>query len=226
MNGNKVLQILFRACFLLLIPAIQIFYFILNNYSSKVRNISTVLDELIPFSQHFVIPYIYWYVYVFAVLVFFLFADYKYYYRLLACIISGTLICFIIYYFFPTTVPRPEVTGNDLFSSLVRGIYSNDNPYNCFPSIHVLDTILPTLFLLKYTKNKLVGAFAVISYIAITLSTLFIKQHYVWDAVSATILGLAMYFLYTNDYLWSKVPVKRISAYIRLIKMKRAPARN
>jgi hypothetical protein len=149
-----------------------------------------------------------------------MFADPKLYYKLLVSIISGTLICFIVYYFFPTTVARPEVVGNDMFSNLIRGIYSKDNPYNCFPSIHVLDTVLPTMFLFKYTKNKFTRAFAVVSSVAIILSTLFTKQHYVWDAVSAAVLGTAMYLLYTNDYLWTSLPVKRVSAFFRLVKIK------
>ena len=48
--------------------------------------------------------------------------------------IIAKLICLFFFVFLPTTLARPEVTGTDLCSRLVRLIYTFDPPVNLFPS--------------------------------------------------------------------------------------------
>jgi len=138
-----------------------------------------------------------------SILVYFAFVDGKRYFRLLFSIVVGNIICHLIYYFYPTTVPRPDVIGNDIFSILVRLTYANDNPFNCFPSVHVLNALLASMFLFDYTKKAFVKYYAVIAFVLITLSTLFVKQHYILDAVASSIIGVSMYVLFTSEYIWN-----------------------
>ncbi|MCX7921211.1 MAG: phosphatase PAP2 family protein [Clostridia bacterium] len=209
---NKKVQGLIRLCFIAALPLVQSLYFVLSNITQNAHNVNTFIDELIPFNRFFVVPYVFWYFYTVCVLVFFAFANYKIYFQLLSSIIAGMFVCFTIYYFFPTTVPRPgpEVLGNDVFSNLVRTIYASDKPYNCFPSIHMMDTALTTMFFFRYTKNWVVRASTLVTAILIYLSTFFIKQHSVLDALSATILAVVLYMVFTNESLWSRVPLGRI----------------
>jgi len=141
-------------------------------------------------------------------------ADYKSYFRLIMGIAAGMAICFAIYLIFPTTVPRPEVTGNDIFSRLVRFVYSRDNPYNCFPSIHVLDTVLATLFMWKSSRSGILKGIALPSCILICVSTLFVKQHYILDGIAATILAMSLYMVFTNEYLFRRVTVRKIINFL------------
>jgi len=212
--SSKASKVINRICYMVLIPFVSIIHVMLNRYRTDVHNIKTLIDELIPFNKFFIIPYVYWFAYIFVVLTFFAVVDYRYYFRLLMSIIAGMFVCFIVYYFFPTTVPRPEVFGNDMLSRLVRFVYSKDNPYNCFPSIHVLNALLVTLFFCDYYKGRILRALSIISCVLISLSTLFVKQHYVLDVVSSALLGSCMYLMFTNDYLWSRVPVKRIIDFL------------
>ena len=160
---------------------------------------------LIPFNKYFSVPYQFIVVFISTVLIYFAIVDYKYYYKLLLSILAGMFICFIIFYFFPTTVARPIVSGKDFFSSLTRSIYAIDNPYDCFPSIHVLSAYLPFLFIFKYNKSTIMKIYTFIGFVAITLSTFFIKQHYVLDAVGSIIIGTVLFIALTNNTIWSKL---------------------
>lgn len=208
--ANKIAQVFYRICFMILIPVVTLIHYSLNVYRPNVHNISTVLDNLIPFNQLFALPYVYWFAYLPAILVYFAIVNSKVYFKLLGSVIIGMCCCFVVFYFFPTTVPRPDVVGADFFSNLVRYIYGSDNPYNCFPSIHVLDAFLPTIFLCKYNKNLLIRIVAILSFVSITASTVFIKQHYVLDAVASVALGTGMFLIFDSEYLWNKLPVKRV----------------
>ncbi|MCX7902901.1 MAG: phosphatase PAP2 family protein [Caloramator sp.] len=202
-------EIAFRLLFLFSIGALTKIYVILNNYRGKVFHLKTALDSLIPFNKYFVVPYIYWYIYMAAVFVYFAVTDGKKYFKLLFGIIVGMIICFIIYYFLPTTVPRPPIKGDDIFIRAVNFIYKRDNPYNCFPSIHVLDSFLAAVYInreenISY-KLKIISSFISFS---IILSTLFIKQHYVYDALSAMVLSYIMYYGFNYNVIIERIRQK------------------
>ncbi|MEY8351650.1 phosphatase PAP2 family protein, partial [Bacillus cereus] len=110
-------------------------------------------------------------------------------------VILGKLACFSIYYFWQTTVPRPTVVGTDMFSELVRYIYSIDQPVNCFPSIHVLTTFVIMLAAFK-RREQHVFEYYILTFFGtlIILSTLFTKQHAFVDAVSGMTLASILYF--------------------------------
>lgn len=201
-------HIILRILFMLSIPLISIIHVMLNRERGTSHIIKTLLDNRIPFNKFFVIPYIYWFGFgfVFIILLYFAVVDHNYYYRLLASILSGMLICFTIYYFFPTTVPRSDIIGDDSLSKLVRFIYSMDNPYNCFPSIHVLNAMLVTLFFCKYYKGIILKGIAIGSCVLINLSTLFIKQHYTPDVLASILLSTTLYLIFGSNYLWRYLP--------------------
>jgi membrane-associated phospholipid phosphatase len=107
----------------------------------------------------------------------------------------------VTYYFFQTTTPRPVVDGTDFLSSLVQIIYRNDEPFNCFPSIHVYTTSLMVVGILNSTfRNKWnVLVISIIS-ILINLSTLFVKQHVILDVVSGVGLAILIYPIFDLIY--------------------------
>jgi membrane-associated phospholipid phosphatase len=204
------------------IPLITIINTSLNRYRGEVHILKTFIDDAITFEKVFIIPYLSWFAFFIGILVYMAIVDGKNYFRLLASLLVGNLICFIFYYFYPTTVPRPEVYGDDIFSALVRLTYSSDNPFNCFPSIHVLNALLCSMFLWRYSKNIFARAFAVFGTVIISASTLYVKQHYFPDVVSAAIVGIAMYVVFTNDYIWNAQPIKRVMAFFLPPKVKEA----
>lgn len=197
----------YRLLFILLIPMAQGIYFLLNAITTKAYDITIYLDKMIPFNEWFVLPYVFWYIYTFGFLLLMAYYDYKTYFKLLFNIVIGMLICFLIYYLFPTTVPRPEIISDNILKKMVMMIYSNDKPYNCFPSIHILDTYLIAVYLLKYSKNLILKISTVAISVSIYLSTLFIKQHSLLDIVAATILGSVLFFLTESEFVAKKLEV-------------------
>jgi membrane-associated phospholipid phosphatase len=194
-----------RILFMLLILMAQGIYFLLNLTTTGAHDVTTFMDRLIPFNEWFIIPYIFWYVYTFGILLLTAYFDYKTYYKLLLSIVTGMLICFVVYYIYPTTVPRPAVEPDNLLKKAVLIIYGRDNPYNCFPSIHMLDTFLITIFLFKYGKGFLLKASSAVICISIYLSTLFVKQHSVLDAVASTVLGVILFYVFDSKYIVNKL---------------------
>lgn len=187
---KKMKDIILNLSLLLTIPLLSIVYGLLNNPNRGVYSLVTDIDRIIPFNKFFIIPYVLWYFYIFIVFIYFFFKDKKLYHKTLLAYNLGMIACFIIYYLFQTTTPRPVLNGNDFFTKLIFYIYSNDQPFNCFPSIHSLSSYLMIAAALKLEKsNKWVNILIGTISLLIILSTLFIKQHVLLDALSAIILG-------------------------------------
>jgi membrane-associated phospholipid phosphatase len=187
--------------FLLTIPLLGVIYTWLNTNSRQVHSLYTHIDQHIPFIQAFIIPYMLWMPFLYLTLVYFCMKDRNMYYRTLLAYNLGVLVSYGFYMLFQTTVSRPEISSEGLFSLLTDFLYNADQPFNCFPSIHCMSSYL--LFRALFTssiKNKrnltFIGSLAFI----IILSTLFVKQHVILDAVGGVILAEVMTRLV---YRWS-----------------------
>lgn len=175
---------------MLIIPIINISYVLLDSSSRGVFSLETPLDRVMPFIEIFVVPYILWYLYIFLGLVYFCMNDSETYYKTILSIIFGLIICYVIFFLFQTTVIRPKIYGDDVVSMLIKAVYGNDKPYNCFPSIHVLTCFIMVKAILTYRKkNKINIVFFIIISSTIILSTLFIKQHVLADVAGGIIIG-------------------------------------
>jgi membrane-associated phospholipid phosphatase len=184
----------------------QCFYFIINLTTTSAHDVTTYLDKLIPFNEWFFIPYAFWYIYTFGMLLLLAYFDYKTYYKLLFSIFVGMIICFIIYVVYPTTVPRVSIEPDNLLKKAVLNIiWGNDKPYNCFPSIHMLDTLLITLFLFKHYKSLWIKMSSAFLCVIIYLSTFFIKQHAILDACASTVLAIILFLVFENGYFAKKL---------------------
>ncbi|GAA0781721.1 phosphatase PAP2 family protein [Hathewaya limosa] len=196
-----------RGIILISVPIINILYLILNTPREHTTILKMSIDSYIPFMKIFIIPYVIWYVYVAGFLAFLCILDEKQYFRTVFSLNLGMLISYFVFFIFPTHVPRPEVIGTDILSNMVLWIYKTDNPYNCFPSIHVLNTLIINYFVCvsdKFSKN--VKIMATIVGVSIILSTLFIKQHYFADVIGGVILAFIVCFIFkhTNFHIYLK----------------------
>ncbi|MCY6484212.1 phosphatase PAP2 family protein [Clostridium aestuarii] len=187
---NKIKVNIPSLSLMLIIPVINIFYAFLNNSSRGVYDISIGLDNLIPFSKIFIIPYIIWYPFMISTLVYFCFRDKEIYHKMIISLILGLLLSYAIFFLFQTGIERPVIEQNDILSKLVKFIYKTDNPYNCFPSIHVFTSYLMIKGIVN-CKAKNTKSILIVSFTAtiIILSTLFVKQHLVWDVIGGIILA-------------------------------------
>lgn len=176
---------------MLVFPILGMMYAWTNgpNENQEVSQLITSIDTAIPFIKYFALPYSVWIFYIYVCLVYFFFKDPSYYYRGLLTYIVCALTCYMIYSVFQTTVPRPEIVGNDPFDLLMRFIYNRDEPFNCFPSIHcfssymVMRLVWTSPFRNKWNMILITGMST-----TIILSTLFVKQHVILDVFSAILL--------------------------------------
>jgi membrane-associated phospholipid phosphatase len=133
---------------------------------------------------------LFWYAFLGISMVYLCAVDRDTYYRTLLSYVISVLACFVTYYFFQTTVPlRPVLTEDDWLSRLVQYVYQNDQPYNCFPSIHCFSCYL--MFKAFRESRKVapwMRASVQICAVVIILSTLFIKQHVLLDVAGSIFL--------------------------------------
>jgi len=201
---NKVMRqekkdLIKRGLMGLSIPLISMSYPLLNQYRGNTNSVFVFVDNLIPFNRFFILPYVSWYIFVASFSAILCILDRERYLRLLINLNIGMITCYIIYYFYPTYVPRPTIVGTDFFSSLVSSLYEVDKPYNCFPSIHVLDSVLIALYMCESEKvYKWAKVVCVVMAISISISTLFIKQHYFADVISGIVFAYILYFSFKN----------------------------
>ena len=169
--------------------------------------IHVALDDYIPFWEGFVIPYLLWFLYVSAAVVYLFFKDKDDYYRTCIFLFTGMTIFLTISTLFPNGHHlRPAVLPRDnIFTMMVSHLYKADTPTNLWPSIHVYNSLGAHFAIMK--NNKLSGkrpvrVLSLLLCISIILCTMFIKQHSVFDVVTAFIMAAVMYgIVYKYDIL-------------------------
>lgn len=177
-----------------LLIAVFLLYPWLNKRAANAHIIKLWIDDWIPLVPIFSIPYILYIPFLAITLGYFVFFT-ELYQAITISFIFCIGIASIIYFFYQTTVPRPEITGIDFSSQLLRYIYSKDQPYNCFPSLHTALSVLSFLYWIQVFPSVKwsMGAFV----LSIIFSTMALKQHYIPDAISGLILALASFYVST-----------------------------
>ncbi len=102
--------------------------------------------------------------------------------RALTAEMLGKLVCMVIFVAFPTSVVRPEITGNSFSDELLKLIYAADVPDNLFPSMHCSVSWFAARYCLKAEKIPTwYKITAVVMTLAVFASVLLTKQHLVID---------------------------------------------
>lgn len=166
------------------------------------------LDDVIPFCEWFVIPYVFWYVLIVISLGYFLLYNVDSFKRLQIFIIITQAAAMVIYILLPSRQDlRPaEFPRDNALSWLVGLLYSADTNTGVCPSLHVAYSIgIASVWLKEKEATKLWKSFVVVSVILICLSTMFIKQHSAVDFFAALpVCLLAEGIVYGKDY-WRAV---------------------
>ncbi len=162
-------------------------YDILNHGPARLF-LETPLDRMIPVVGIFVIPYISLDFYVYATLILFILFRNKYFQSAAFSMVTIFLVSYFFYYFLQSYVERPVLTGNDMLTRLIRDVYAHDKPYNDFPSLHTSISAVLALHWLRLDRR--IGIPVSVWTALIVLSTLFVRQHYIADAL----FGLALSF--------------------------------
>jgi len=99
-------------------------------------------------------------------------------------------IAFLFYFFIPSEIIRPTVNGNNFFEQMYLLQTKLDAPYNLLPSLHVAFSLLVAFIL--YHENKKYW-WAILWATLISISALFVKQHYLLDIFTGIFLGYIVY---------------------------------
>ncbi len=157
------------------------------------------LDDLIPFCEWFLIPYVFWYVFIFGMLIFTLRYDIPGFRKFMKYIIFTYSVATVIYLIFPNCQQlRPtEFERNNLLTRITAGLYWIDTNTNVCPSIHVLGSVavMEAALYSDVISNKRIKLSLFFTGIIICLSTMFMKQHSVLDNLAAIPVCLVAHFL-------------------------------
>lgn len=190
---------------ILLVAFQSIIFFLTKPFIKEPFVLGSALDNALPYVPHFIWIYVFWYFMLFAVPYYISVKNKVSLYKYITTYIITTIIAGIIFISFPNSVIRAEITGTDIANKLVSFIYKMDTPaINCLPSIHCLFSYLFILatFDAKEDTSKLMKIIITILSILVVLSTLFIKQHVIYDAIASLILAITIWIVVdkTNIY--------------------------
>lgn len=156
-----------------------------------------VLDDMIPFQEAFLIPYVLWYFLIILSLGYFLLYDVQSFRDLQTYIIVTQVIAMAVYILYPSRQElRPDAFARD--NLLTRGvalIYALDTNTGVCPSLHVAIAIgIGTVWCKKNDVPKGWKLCIIASVILICLSTMFIKQHSCVDFFAAIPVCMIAYW--------------------------------
>lgn len=173
-------------------------FFLTKPFIQNPYVLGSSLDDKMPFIPQFVWIYIFWYTMLFWV-PYYIFAKNKdSFYKYAVTFVITTLIAGVIFVSFPNTVVRANIIDNNTACKAVKLIYTLDDPgINCLPSIHCLYSFLFIFGILDTKSNspKWMKILIITLSILVVLSTLFIKQHVLYDAIAAFIIGIITWII-------------------------------
>lgn len=181
------------------------FFYLEKTVTSDYHIMHLTIDDYIPFCEYFIIPYLLWFVYVAATVLYFFFTDRKDYYKLCTMLFTGMTISLLVCTVFPNgTDFRPVIDPDkNICSALVSWLYMTDTNTNVFPSIHVYNSICVHIAISKsriLKSNRIIQISSFLLMLSICLATVFLKQHSVFDGVGAFIMAGIMYqFVYAEQ---------------------------
>jgi membrane-associated phospholipid phosphatase len=160
------------------------------NLPGEIHQVQIQLDQTIPLVLPFVLAYLLYFPFVYGgwAVVFFLsprmFRPYAF------AMMTIGLITGIVNITYNTYAARAFVEPTDFLARTLIWLYSLNQPTTALPSLHVSHSLCTGFFLSKiYPKLTVVW---VSSVVLITLSTLFVKTHYLIDVVISVVLGIAV----------------------------------
>jgi membrane-associated phospholipid phosphatase len=182
------------------------FLYLEKTVTSNYHIMYIALDDLIPFNEYFIIPYLLWFLYVAGAVAYFFFTDVKGYYKLCTMLFTGMTISLLVCTVFTNgTDFRPLIDPTkNVFAKIVSYLYSADTCTNVFPSIHVYNSICVHLAVLRserLSKNHIVKISSLVLMVSICLATVFLKQHSAFDGFGSIAMAYIMYyFIYAGSY--------------------------
>ncbi len=193
-----------------------ILYFLTENLipAERCTPVHCFLDDIVPFCEVFLIPYVFWYVLIVISLGYFLLYDIDSFRALQTFIIITQVVAMVCYILFPTRQDlRPvEFPRENLLTDCVAFLYAFDTNTGVCPSLHVAYSLgIASVWLKKKDSPALWRGFVVVAVVLICLSTAFVKQHSVVDIFAALPVGVLAEAIVYRDR-WKKARPQKKTA--------------
>ena len=175
-----------------------LFWYAENLYPVKQYNVMYhPIDSMIPFCELFVIPYVFWFVYMIGIHIYTALYDREAFGKLMKFIIITYTAGLLFFFLYPTCQmlrPRTMPRDNALTAFMTR-FYSFDTSTNVCPSLHVVGS-MAVMFTAWNTRSLCKTGYKTtfgITTFLICISTVFLKQHSVIDIAVGLIICTAAY---------------------------------
>ncbi len=165
------------------------------------------LDDIIPFCEWFLIPYVAWYGLIVVSLLYFLFYNVENFKGLQIYFIIVQVLATLIYIFLPTRQDlRPEIFPREnILTEMTAYLYRIDTNTGVCPSLHVACSLgIASAWLKEREASWVARCLIVLLVVLICLSVVFVKQHSALDIFAALPLCfIAEWIAYGKRY-WKK----------------------
>lgn len=193
------------------------FGYLEQTVTHNYKLIQTSFDKAIPFIEFFIIPYLFWFVFMIVTVLYFFLKDKREFYRLISFLVIGMTLFLMISTLCPNgQALRPKYFERDnIFVDMVKNLYATDTPTNVFPSIHVYNTLGCYIAVKKsehLKNNRWIQSITFITTVLIILSTIFLKQHSIIDGIAAGIFAVIAYVIvygdeYKREHAYNHLPL-------------------
>ncbi len=175
---------------------------------SEPHNLTTSLDNAIPFIPAFIVIYVLAYFQWALNYIMIAHERRSLFRRFITAEGISRVICFLVFVIYPTTMVLGTITGGGFFNWLTNLIYSLDEPNNLLPSIHCLQSWL--CFRAALAAEKVPSWYRYVSLVftlLVVASTVLVKQHVVVDCVAGIALA-ELLLLVVRERKTEKVPAE------------------
>ncbi len=186
---RPVKRLKYGLVFLLQVLVWAMLYYAINRATEG----STVLQPMLPYEEK--IPRVsaaypvYMLAYLQVFLPLFLARSRLQYFQVQAAFVLASLVAFAVFLLAPMPYPRPPLQVDGFFDWLLFLEYSSDGSACTFPSLHV--AFVWILYLGFRHRSKSWRALLLLSAIAVSLSTVLVKQHFLVDLPAGMALAAA-----------------------------------
>ncbi len=186
-----------------------ILYFLTENLipREKCYPVHCYLDDVIPFCEYFVIPYVGWYLLIVGSLIYFMLYNPDNFTNMMKFIIVTQVVAMAIYILFPNRqdLRPPEFVRDNIFTDIVGLLYTADTSTNVCPSLHVAYSIgIASTWLKEKSASIRCKVLITIFCFLVCISVAFVKQHSVVDIfVALPVCLLAEWIAFGKSY-WRK----------------------
>ncbi|MHA1780665.1 MAG: phosphatase PAP2 family protein [Candidatus Thorarchaeota archaeon] len=204
---KQYLWFFFGILAILIIVGVTLLYMPIAAISQQLHEpitLATPLDLSIPLVPSAII--IYWYVFyafIFFSWLYLSFVQREYRNALVTAFVVISFVAYVIYLLMPVQGPERAVTGTDFFSTQIQLLYNTDTHVNCFPSLHGSYSLLSAYGLWRAKKEY--GYIAWPTAIAVQVSTLFVRQHWIADQLAAALITLVIAYLIFDKLKYTRV---------------------